>query len=372
MKTQVLYHFGDRLRLLLSQPYVTTAELRSLLRKRGVFCGDATKDELIPFLTGGLLSEEELNLLSKLAIVREQTPKRRTSFACCESDLSLNDVLKDEVSIADLIKDDFRSFEIVEETPFTAVDGNPDALQKDYKVRRTEWSRDWTQSDKEFSASVIATKNGGNVEFVAVHSSVETEQINNSIKRTVVDQIRVVSPAVVEEKLTFAAFDNINRVRFFKFFTDAWSKTVIFDKATDLGVRPAETSDGAIKDNLKWMINKVSELRIAGDAVHDIEFLTDDSYYPQIIITRMEARYFFKLEATVAICDVVFEFADFSRRRNDAEFQIGVKGIRITDGLGEFKSNQIEKIVFESLESRKTDFLQMRSREAQAESLVGL
>ncbi len=49
------------------------------------------------------------------------------------------------------------------------------------------------------------------------------------------------------------------------------------------------------------MINKVSELCIVGEAVHDIEFLKDESYYPQILITRMEARYFFKAEITTVI-----------------------------------------------------------------------
>lgn len=84
----------------------------------------------------------------------------------------------------------------------------------------------------------------------------------------------------------------------------------------------------------------------------------------------MEARFHFRLKTTVAVCDVVFEFADFSRKRDDSEFQIGVKNIRITEGQGDLKASQIEKQVFESLEERKTDFLKLRLSGNEAEPVM--
>lgn len=172
---QCSYHYGERLRSLISQPYVTAHELKSLLRKRGIFLGDATKDQMIPILTGGLLLPCELNSLFDLAEDRETDPKRRTSMVECADQRDLVHLIGAEVDVAGLVNTEYRNFEILDVTPVRAIDGNPNELELEYSIRRNDMSQNWTQSVKTFRARLIAKKAGKIVKFVSIHSSTETD-----------------------------------------------------------------------------------------------------------------------------------------------------------------------------------------------------
>lgn len=54
---------GDNLKTLLSQSKITKADIKSILRQRGVFCSSDEKSNTVPLLMKSLISPLEFNEL---------------------------------------------------------------------------------------------------------------------------------------------------------------------------------------------------------------------------------------------------------------------------------------------------------------------
>ncbi len=54
---------GDNLKTLLSQSKITKADIKSILRQRGVFCSSDEKSNTVPLLKKSLISPLEFNEL---------------------------------------------------------------------------------------------------------------------------------------------------------------------------------------------------------------------------------------------------------------------------------------------------------------------
>lgn len=310
---------------------------------------------MIPFLTGGLLLPHELKSLIDLADDREAAPKRRTSMVVCADDRSLVQLIGPNIDVAALVESEYRNFEVIDVTPVKAIDGDPNELELEYTVKRNDMSQNWTQSAKTFAGRVIAKKIGERVKLVSIHSSAETEQINSLIKQRLIKELP--SSDKIEQKFVFGALSNESRVRFFLSFTELSDSLSSFLKSCDLGVRPDDGLGETMKDELKWMLHKVSELRINGAAVHEVEFMVDSTYHSSILVTRMEAIYSFKHSGATGTYTATFEFPDYSRKKDEAEFQIAIGKLKFEENKPAISSGQISKLAFDLLDRHKDIFL---------------
>jgi hypothetical protein len=331
-KNVIPHHYGERLRVLLAQPSIKPGDLTRILRRRGqYFPGKSGKDILIPHMTLGLLTSDEIELLIDLSIDREESLKSRIYKIPVEGKVDLPSLFQDPFSAKELQPERSSNYRVVNVDNFRPVNENKDRMVGGAKVVRKDLSKDWTQAERTFESKVGITSEPNLITLTVEHSSSETEKVVRKYRKLIRLRLKKADhKPKSEKKLKFGDFDNGQRVAFFLRFSGLCENEGNFKKITDIGLRPDDNLKVGFKAELRWMRNKVSELKINGRAVHEIEFLTDKSYHPSILVTRMEAIFDFDSKIGAGSFKGVFEFSDVSRKGGDAEFQTSVIDVKFS------------------------------------------
>ncbi|MEQ3762544.1 MAG: hypothetical protein ABNH15_05750 [Alcanivorax sp.] len=354
-----LLPYGDSLREFLSQPGITKADVKSILRRRGVFFSDDEKVNTVPLLIKTGISPYELEELIDKVKGKEDNPKVHTqSIPWAGGNKPLLDAIPPELNIQDIIDQPFSNYKVLGAPNFKAVDGNQDHVEMEFKVERYDLTKSWDKNTSQFSGKITLKKGENNldVSMSLNHTSQETKHVASKISQKVVQNMKsegFVSKDAEVRRIRFNDFSNSNRVAFLQDLSEKQLKDSLYFKDTkDIGFRPDKKTE--LPADISWMEDKIKNMILQGNDIHTTFFVKDKKYHEYLEVYRIEAEYSFSQEECSGGCRIVFEFGEFiSREKNDAELLIRVASVSFSDKTSSISTNKVKEILLSQLEAAK-------------------
>lgn len=349
---------GNDLRVLLNSAHISYGEVHSALKAKGVFCGNPEKGCTVPILSALLLRPTEYTQLLESSVNRESKPKFKLNS------VDLVDDKADWISpLKNLFDDEFDPFlglENVEVADFPSIVVENNSLVKiPYKIHREDFSQDWVKRELDFSGEISIEREGGNLrlDFSSTHTSKETEAINRRLIAKIFDNLKgaELTKEKTERRITFASFDNVERVRFFKRLTGGHDSVIKNGSVHDMEIN-RDPSGPRLPDDpqVSWMNQTVKRLKIDGEKLNEIFLISDEKYYSYYHIQRMNMTFPYSFDANSGEFRASFFFSTPSRSddvASDSELTFEISRISHDHTVNSDSKREIEKSV--SREVRK-------------------
>ncbi|WMB74822.1 hypothetical protein RA178_09580 [Shewanella oncorhynchi] len=354
-----LLPYGDALREFLSQPGITKADIKAILRRRGVFFSDDEKVNTVPLLIKTGVSPFELEELVDKVKAKEDNPKVHTqSIPWAGGNRKLLDAIPPELNIQEIIDQPFSNYKVLGAPNFKAIDGNQDHIEMEFKVERYDLTKSWDKNTSQFSGKITLKKSANNldVSMSLNHTSQETKFVADKISRKVVQNMKdegFVHKESQIRRIRFNDFSNSNRVAFLQDLSQKQLNNPLYFKDTrDIGFRPDKKTE--LPPDISWMEDKIKNMILQGSDLHTTFFVKDKKYHEYLEVYRIEAEYSFDQNECSGDCRIVFEFSEFiSRDKNDAELLIKVASINFVEKTSSISTNIVKERLLSQLESAK-------------------
>ncbi|WP_213732134.1 GapS4b family protein [Citrobacter europaeus] len=350
---------GDNLKTILSQSKITKADVKSILRNRGVFCSSDEKNNTVPLLMKSLISPSEFNELMDKIKTKEHSSKISMRTLEWSSQETLIDAIGDDMELSSLIDDPFSNYEISYLSDFYVKCDNVDLVALDFEVKRTDLMSGWNEAQQTFSGRIELEKKSDQGDKVEVniainHTSNETKIIADKILRKLNEHFKGnghIKPDAEILKIQFNHFNNVNRIAFLKVIAESHRQNEFyFNKIIDVDFHPDE--EAAFPEDMKWLEKNIEEIKLKG-SLGDSIFFRNKSIHPNLKIAKLVAKYTMEDLDYNAECKISYEFPEYSIKRNEAaELVIDFKSFN-GKGASAKKINEIKSTIMKTLESVK-------------------
>ncbi|MCR6650943.1 MAG: hypothetical protein NVV73_05315 [Cellvibrionaceae bacterium] len=356
---QMLPH-GEMLRGFLEQPFLQKTDLKEALRKRGVFNYSNEKSDSIPILIMTVLSPSEFDSLCDSQSSREDNPKKITQILPWSSDKNLIDALPSDLSINNLIDNEYANYKVVDETGFIPVNNDPNYLRLDFGVERQDLGKNWSSTKSHFHGSIEMKRvvDKEEVKIIFTHTSNETKQVATKATSKIVGRFKsdgFVLQNVELQKITFDRFTNAKRIQFLlELSVELTSNHLDFEEIVDLELAPDH--DQILPENMRWMTNKIDDLKLNGKLLHETFFVNERESHPYIFLHRLDARYSFDVRGVTGKCVVAMHFPDGNKEsRGKSELELNIKSISFSGVPKGASKKEIREFLLDDLESQKSE-----------------
>ncbi|MEM9479111.1 MAG: hypothetical protein AAGA58_05540 [Verrucomicrobiota bacterium] len=344
-----IHRYGDPLRILLSQPSITASELRHIVASRGIAVSRSSKEEIIPILTGGLLTSREISALQQIAEEREQSPKLRTRVLTPAEHVSLPPILTSKFDPQLFEPSGFLNYHLEDIKPFRSSPGGE--WEMTYTIERQDLSKDWVHANRSFEGSITVTKRGDDFVLSCFHSSPETEKINSRIFGEVRNRFKEKSDKTEEKSFLFGNFTDEQRISLFLAFTGLTETQATFERLEALEIAPANVTD-PLPPQLEWLSDGVSEARLAGDDLSDFSFLTDSNLAPFVSPFASDSEFTAKGFSNSRYCARI-EFSGYPAAGITSELQISIRRLTTKGGT----EARLRRSFLKVLENKKIEIV---------------
>ena len=325
---------GNELRVLLNSKHISEGEINNTLKNKGVFCGDGDKTFSVPLLVATLLTPNEYSNIIDKSIARNLKPKSKISkLELSNEGINWKEPLKNLFSSDFDIFRDIPNIEINTKPKLTFIGNNKAKIQ--YEIKRKDFSKDFLNRELDFYGEIIIEKqnDGISLESIYTHTSGETELINRRLGVAIAKELKQsgVTKSDVEERITFASFKDIERVRFFKRLTGGLGEYLKLDNVNEIVISREGSKTPLPNDpKVSWMNNTVTLMKIDGNRLHDIFLMSDEIYYEYYYIHNMLVTYKYSEGVKSGTLKICFFFSSSSRKRSsfdkDAELTFVITG----------------------------------------------
>lgn len=349
---------GEELRILLNSHHISDGDINSTLKEKGVFCGNSDKIISVPLLTATLLTSDEYAKIIDNSISRSSKPKNKiSSLELVGADVDLNAPLKNLFSSQFNPFEDIPNIEVTKR-PNPIFDKN-NIVRIKYEIKRKDFSKDFLKREISFEGEIVVQKKGTDlaVEFLSTHTSKETETINQRISTAIAKELKNfgVVKSDIESKITFNAFKEIERVRFFKRLTAGQGVFLILDNVNELVIsREASTKPLPDDPKVSWMNQTVKYMTIDGDRLHNIFLISDEKYYQYYFIDNMELTYKYEFGINKGQVKIAFFFSSSSRKKDfdrSSELAFEIVSIKTENETTAIVKKILRMIYWKKLES---------------------
>lgn len=337
LSSEYVLPFGDDLRIFLTQDLVAESLLKRILRHRGIFLPTSEKKDMLPYFLLSFLSPDEFELMLDSIKTKEDSRKMRTaSFTVACPNPNLSDMMPIELDVHQIAADPYGNSQIIG-TPVLADDPTPGAKAYvlRYRVERLSHSSDWISGRRVFDGEIRFELDRLNkfLKVTTFHTAIETEKANRRLTQYIERDMRVRKMIGRDDaiKITFGSFTNAQRILFFMKFT-ALNEDVglVFKKFSDLALKLDDSVPSPDEERLNWMRDKVSTVKLKGEALQDTFFVKDLTCRPYIIMWRVDAQYTFSTVDETGHFTATLEFADYGiSQKRECEFQISIPALTI-------------------------------------------
>jgi len=293
--------YGEYLRTLLSTSLITSAELKKLLREKGIFVCNSDKKHTIPILSSLLLSPQEFDTLKEHQKTKEDKEKRHESrFKTISKPtlIGLKRILK-TINLNNLDTEKFKNYKYKTPNVTFIQDREKNQLTLDYEIERHQNNKAWNEQIDFFRGTVILDLNGNDLEIITKNISTAKETL--SINRKIIGHIKselvqnkIILETTKEEKILMNDMNNKEILKFLLAFTN--NDVLINIKFVNIISIDIEI-DGTIslppESQIKWMENKIKNLKLDGTKIEDIEILTNDENHEYLKCWGLVAKYEF-------------------------------------------------------------------------------
>ncbi|MFT6137752.1 MAG: hypothetical protein ACJAUJ_000838 [Salibacteraceae bacterium] len=351
--------FGDALRDFLNDGSISKSDLRTLIRKRGIFVNIEEKSSYVPILVKTGITPTELLELTGNMKIRETNPKRQTQSIKCEANSDdLITAIPVDYDAQAVVKKEFSNYRLLGTPSFKRIDKNPNNIELDFEIERFDHTQTWNKNTTQFSGKVKFNKKDDtlDINISLSHTSPETKEVANKIASDYIKQLKksgCIKSSEEVQKIRFMDFNNENRIKFLQELSQKQLNSELYFKDTkDIGFSPDASED--FPEKISWMQEKISNLVIQGSNLHSTFFIKDKAFHKYIQIHKVEASYSFDFAEHGGSCEISFEFPEFaSKDEKDAELVIRVTRLRMRDGEPNPSKGKLKETLLSQLESKK-------------------
>lgn len=336
---ELLLPFGEALRGFMEQPFISEADLKNILRTRGVFLNRNQKSDTIPVLVCCLLSPREFDTLRECHAIREDNPKTMTRTIAWNATRPLLEAIPEALHLSDLTGD-FANYKLIGTPAFVPVGNNRNDISCQFEIEREDYSKSWATTKSNFKGEVrIETISGGKaIKFTLTHTADETKDLNRKFVQRLSEHFKdngYVNRESEIETILFSSFDNEGRIAFFRSLTDKISSSTFrFIKITDFGLCPENTA--TLPKELKWMEDTVTDFTVRGEALQNTFFIRGKDYHRYFLFYSIEAKFNFESGASKGTCAIAFGFPNFaSKKDTHTEFEVNISSLTLDASCSE-------------------------------------
>lgn len=347
---------GEMIRELASQTYISEADIKMMLRQRGIFTPGTQKERTVSVLSCLLLSPPEFEVL-----VERQTIKEDNLKSAGSGKINLNNNF---TNLTDFIHNEYLPGLTEQILPNNAylrdnykVVGRPQAktitkdkeIEVEITIERNNYNKSWVNHKSQFKAIVSFKHSENELTFQRFFTSNETKTVVNksvSFFERKCKELKVINEREQEHRVRFDDFDNTGRIVFFlKLFNSDEARAANLEGDNVASFEFCPDTATPLPQELKWMDNK-EELIFKGTKVETTFFLNEDKYYPNLIVWRMQATFKFNLigKGASGKIKVDFNFHEYQKdKSHKAPLEINLASALELDN-GNFSASQKEEI----------------------------
>lgn len=349
----------DYLRQLIGQTNVLQADLKNITRRRGVFTANNDKKTLGPILIKTGLSPSEYEELKESYKEKEDNPKSKTRSISWSSDSNLLDSLPEYIDYDTLLNDQFGVCKLVRPPEFIAEDSNPNHISLDFEISRDDLTKNWGENTTYHKGRVELKKQDGEMEvsFSLTHTAKETKEFANRLADEMISHFKSSGHIPFNEQIksiNFSDFDNEGRINFLSDLTQkAYYSVLSFKDTKDIHFCPDPIKQNP-PEQLKWMQDKIEDLKLKGKDLHSTFFVKENSYHNYIQLFGLTCHYEYKCKGHSGTCRILFEFTD-SDNPGDSELTLNITMIKLDINDIGISKHTAKKEILDSLEKYKME-----------------
>ncbi|KEO82001.1 hypothetical protein [Tumebacillus flagellatus] len=350
--------FGEIFRPLIGPSYLSEADLKKMLSKRGIYVGRA--DLITPILLSCIFSPKEFAFLQDKQRTKENDRKYRTeNHSWINAEITLSDAL-DQIQVPlDLIPDD---------SPFTIEGGiqsysvedkEGNVVSFDLPTRRMDLSQVWAQRKTIHPGKLIIKldKDKKTLEYIAERTSAESGEAVEILKKFIHSQFRefkYVSLDSIENRILFRSFSNEQRIKFMLDLTTG-DGTGGFEFNEIINLEIGFDNQKKVPEDIVWMKDTVKKSILNGKRLHGAKYLIDSSYHECTIIESIEAVYEFNYGGNIGKCVIEYGFPKcLSAKMDDIiQFEVRVGTPRFNKNFSG-SSKSVEQYIWKKFDEIKT------------------
>lgn len=353
--------YGELLRTLIVKPELSEGDLKKVIKSKGIFLSNYSKDDIVPELMCSLLSPNEYRTILDLKKNKEEKEKYRTASIPWQGDSNLLKSIPRDINLSKILNDMFTyksGMEIVGLPSFKKVDGRNNKIELNFEIE--EFSEIKTIHDKEtlFNGGIVyELKNDGHLHLsvTKTFSSKGTQKLVDHINKELESHFKKTGSVKNEdsfERILFNQFLNSDRFLFFMKFLDSID-FLEFDKVENISVSPDPKEQ--LPEGAKEFLKDIENLNLRGKVLKEHVLLSKHEYRDCVLLHSMVVRYKFTHIQGDGYCSVEFAFPDFKiDSTENIEFQFYTVKINVGRNYKiSANKKKIERAIFESLNNHK-------------------
>ncbi|MDN7223072.1 GapS4b family protein [Providencia stuartii] len=355
----------DFLRQLIGQQYVKPNELKNILRSRGVFTSNEDKKLLGSTLIKTGLSPEEYIELRSSYKTKEDNPKILTRQIKWSSETSLFDALESDINFDELLDDNFGTIRLSYQSNFIQPNNkNPNIVRLDFEIERKDITKNWGDNTTYHKGYIELSKDTTTLDLQLnfCHSSKETKEFGNKITKHIINKFKKDRHIIDDEEILsirFHDFDNMGRVNFLHKLSFDWRlNELYFQDTKDLQFSPDGLDDKA-PDELKWMKDKIEDLKLKGKDIHSTFFVSNKNYHKYIKLYKISCDYKFSTPDYEGTCRINYEFHDVDSL--NSELNVDVVNLNLSTNKTNITRDAIKISLLRLLDTKKIELYKTHS-----------
>jgi len=350
--------YGELLRGFMEQSFVGKGDLKDVLRNRGIFTRNTEKHDTIPILSSTILSPSEFDYLRECQNSKEDNPKIITQTIEWQSEETLFDSVPERLDINSVLDLEFSNFKVVGSPNFVPVDGNPDCIRMDFSVEREDMSKNWATNRSVFPGSLELKRieEEGEIKLVVTHTANETKYVASKVSTSLVKHFKdrgYIDPSKNIEKILFSRFTNPNRIIYLLSLTESCNSIMLnFVDIVDIEFSP--DTNNPLPQGIDWMEQKIEDLKLNGNALHQTFFFRDKSYYDFLNLYKVDSKFKFDVRGLTGECVISVGFPDYGRTKNpDAEMEVNIRTMSFDITPRGVSKAEIKQTLLKEIEDQK-------------------
>jgi hypothetical protein len=340
--------YGELLRVFLDQTSITSTEMRTILRGRGIFLRDYEKSTAVPLLSFATVTPDEFADLLEGQKIKDDAHKTVHSVVSWTSARTVEEAISQVGPLRDLIEA-HQTFKITNFSEPRKVNGDSEHYVVDFDLSKHDFHKSWISDTAPHSGQVTIRKIGTGAEAkISITSTIpETKDVCRNIIKNIKKGFRAngdVSNQQSEKSVQFSSFDNSERVKFLLSLTRTDSAELVFDAITDSEIAPDKSTE--LPNEIKPLLDKVKQMSLKGDGLQDSLLLKDAKYHKHIILSGIVIKYRFDYQAAKGSCTISFRFSGYPRNQSSlGDFEVGHNLLSIDEASKGVDRNAIKRYI---------------------------
>lgn len=356
--------YGEILRTQLVKPELTSSNLKSVIKSKGIFLSSYEKLDTVPVLMRSMLSPEEYNDLLDLKKQRVDNVKYRTNQIPWKGDKNLFKSLPKNLDIQDLVEKKYRynpGFSINNVTSFVPVGSEMKKAEISFSVEEHSDIKTIGERKHIYKGKLtLELKDDGSLHLSTLKNftSKSTQDVVNLISNKLERHFKEIGSVDNQdsyERIMFNHFTNKHRFLFFLKLIDNFD-LLTFVRIIDISLSP--DPDQVLPDEGKLLLEDIDKLNIKGKTLRRHKLLSEEKYRDSLILSSMTLKFDFKHSEGNGKCEVEFSFPDFDlEKRDQLEFQFHVQKFSLEKAYRTFANKRkIQDAIYSSIEETKMIF----------------